>query len=55
MYENLDQKAHGIRVDILKMLNGCKSGHPGGSLSCVEIILALYEKYTQIRSLQPEM
>lgn len=39
----LEQKARAIRRDVLDMLYACQSGHPGGSLSCVEILLALYE------------
>lgn len=31
-----------IRIDILKMVGGANSGHVGGSLSCVEILTALY-------------
>ncbi|TDT63704.1 transketolase [Fonticella tunisiensis] len=31
-----------IREDIIKMLTESKSGHPGGSLSAVEILTALY-------------
>ena len=41
--EQLKQKAVDIRKTILKMLTEAESGHPGGSLSCVEIILGLYE------------
>ena len=37
-------KARQIRVDILTMLFACQSGHPGGSLSLVEILLALYDQ-----------
>ena len=33
-----------VRRDILKMIHGAKSGHPGGSLSCVEILSVLYNK-----------
>lgn len=33
-----------VRADILKMIHGAKSGHPGGSLSCVEILSVLYNK-----------
>ena len=43
MEQNLEQKARQYRLDILDMLYGCQSGHPGGSLSCVEIVQALYE------------
>lgn len=31
-----------IRIDILKMLHKAKSGHTGGSLSAVEILVSLY-------------
>lgn len=43
MDQNLKQKATAIRADVLDMLYAAQSGHPGGSLSCVEILLALYE------------
>ena len=33
-----------VRCDILKMIHAAKSGHPGGSLSCVEILTVLYNK-----------
>ena len=33
-----------VRSDILKMIHAAKSGHPGGCLSCVEIISVLYNK-----------
>jgi len=33
-----------IRRDILRMVHGCKSGHPGGSLGCTEFFTALYFK-----------
>jgi transketolase len=38
----LKKKAVGIRKDILKMLTTAGSGHTGGSLSIVEILLSLY-------------
>ena len=40
---NFSEKAKRIRSDILDSLFAAQSGHPGGSLSCVEILLALYE------------
>ena len=43
MSENLEMKARQYRRDVLDMLYACQSGHPGGSLSCVEILQALYE------------
>ncbi len=33
-----------LRKDILKMVHNAKSGHPGGSLSCVDILAVLYKK-----------
>jgi transketolase len=38
----LEKKAKLFRQDIIKMLYEAKSGHPGGSLSCVELITAVY-------------
>ncbi len=31
-----------VRRDILRMTHGAKSGHPGGSLGCAELFVALY-------------
>lgn len=31
-----------IRRDIVRMVHGCASGHPGGSLGCTEYFTALY-------------
>ena len=33
-----------IRRDILRMVHGAKSGHPGGSLGCADFFTALYFK-----------
>ena len=40
--EKLTSFARDIRVDILKMLTKAGSGHTGGSLSAVEIVVSLY-------------
>lgn len=40
--EELREVAKVIRKDIVKMLTESKSGHPGGSLSAVEIMTTLY-------------
>lgn len=40
--EELKKLSVQIRRDILRMVHGCQSGHPGGSLGCVEFFLALY-------------
>ena len=36
------EKAKQLRADIIKMLYLCQSGHPGGSLSLVEMLMAIY-------------
>lgn len=38
----LERVALGIRKDILRMLAKARSGHTGGSLSCVELLVGLY-------------
>lgn len=53
--ENLEEKAKQIRSDILKMLYTCQSGHPGGSLSCVEILMSLYYRAANIDPSNPGM
>jgi transketolase len=40
--EFLESKALKVRKKIIRMLAEAKSGHPGGSLSVVEIIVSLY-------------
>lgn len=37
-----------MREDILKMIHSSQSGHPGGSLSCVEILATLYKNCMKI-------
>ncbi|MHB1169266.1 MAG: transketolase [Longimicrobiales bacterium] len=38
----LERRAVAVRRDILEMLTEAQSGHPGGSLSAVELVVALY-------------
>jgi len=38
----LKELAKGFRVDIIEMLQKAGSGHPGGSLSAIDIVTALY-------------
>ncbi|MBQ6631304.1 MAG: transketolase, partial [Romboutsia sp.] len=41
-YKELNEITRQIRKDIVSMIHTSKSGHPGGSLSAVEILTALY-------------
>ncbi|MBU1078819.1 MAG: transketolase [Spirochaetes bacterium] len=45
--DKLKEIAKELRKKILTMLMGAKSGHPGGSLSGVEIILTLFYKFIE--------
>lgn len=38
----LEQRANDMRIDIVRMIAEAGSGHPGGSLSCADILTALY-------------
>jgi transketolase len=38
----LEKTASQVRRDIVRMVHGCQSGHPGGSLGCADFITALY-------------
>jgi transketolase len=41
---SLTDTASQIRRDILRMVHGVNSGHPGGSLGCADLVTALYFK-----------
>jgi transketolase len=42
--EKLKQTATQVRRDIVRMVHGVQSGHPGGSLGCTDFLTALYFK-----------
>lgn len=46
--------AKDIRVDVIRMLVEAGSGHPGGSLSCTDIVTALYFHQMRHRPDQPD-
>ena len=48
MYKELENYAINIRKSIIDMITSSKSGHPGGSLSSVEILTYLYFKEMNI-------
>lgn len=43
-----------LRVNVLKMIHAGKSGHPGGSLSCLDIILSLFADVLKYDPKNPE-
>jgi transketolase len=50
----LKDKARRVRIDILKMLTDCGSGHTGGSLSSADIATALYFYKMQYDAKKPD-
>jgi transketolase len=40
--EQLEKVASQVRRDIVRMVHSCQSGHPGGSLGCTDLLVALY-------------
>ena len=51
--EQLQAIAKQIRREIIEMIGAAKSGHPGGSLSAVEILVELYFDYMHIDPQNP--
>ncbi len=51
--EALEEKANQIRQDILQEIYYAKSGHPGGSLSCTDILTVLYFNEMNIEPSKP--
>jgi transketolase len=52
--EDLKEVAKRLRRDIVTMIGKAGSGHPGGSLSAVEIVTALYWKILRHKPLDPQ-
>ena len=49
--QELAKLANELRIDIIEMLMEAKSGHPGGSLSAIDIITALW--FHEMRGIEP--
>ena len=49
-----NEKAKELRRDIVKMIYLSKSGHPGGSMSELEILIALYYEVMNIDPKNPD-
>jgi transketolase len=47
---NLQKISYTIRQDIIKMIHNAGSGHPGGSLSAVELLVSLYFQHLTINT-----
>ena len=50
--QQLAEVATQVRIDIIEMLTQSKSGHPGGSLSCTDILTVLY--FDKMNNIDPK-
>ena len=53
--DELKAKAKELRINIIKTANYAGSGHVGGSLSCADMLTALYFKYLNVDKDNPDM
>ena len=53
--QKLKEKAKQLRLNIVKTANFAGSGHVGGSLSCADVLAALYFKYLNVNADDPAM
>lgn len=52
--KELEKKANEIRMSIIEMVYKAQSGHPGGSLSCADILTVLYFNQMNIDPEKPK-
>lgn len=48
--QELENIASQVRRDIVRMVHGCASGHPGGSLGCTDLLVGLYFQQMKINN-----
>ena len=53
--KELEKIASQVRRDIVRMVHACQSGHPGGSLGCTELFVALYFEQMQLKEKNGEV
>lgn len=51
--QELEALSHQFRADLIELLHGIQTGHPGGSLSCAEILTVLYNETLRIDPKNP--
>ena len=52
--KRLEEKARELRCDIIKMIGEAGSGHPGGSLSALDMVTYLYFHQMRIDPQNPQ-
>ena len=53
MSQDLEKIARQIRIDIIESLAAAGSGHPGGSLSCADMLTVLYFEKMNVNPERP--
>ena len=53
--EELQRQCSTFRNDLIDLLHSIQTGHPGGSLSCTEILTSLYFEIMHVNPENPEM
>ncbi len=53
--EELQRQCSKFRNDLIDLLHSIQTGHPGGSLSCTEILTSLYFEIMHVNPENPEM
>jgi len=54
-FDELKAKSKSLRHDIIKMIGIAESGHPGGSLSAIDIIVSVFYKMMNFDPKNPEL
>ena len=52
--EELKEISKKVRISIIEQVYNAKSGHPGGSLSCADILTVLYFNQMNINEKEPK-
>ena len=52
--EELKKIAGELRIAVIDMIHKAGSGHSGGSLSCAEILIVLYDRFLRVRPTEPD-
>ena len=52
--EEVEEFARKCRVEIVKMVHRAQAGHPGGSLSEIDLISALYATRMRVKPNEPK-
>ncbi len=52
--DRFETRARGLRRDVIRLAKSSRSGHIGSSLSCVDLLVGLFDHFLRLDSKQPE-